>query len=119
MSSIIRSSLVASWIVIMIVAAVAQRVTAHEAAALNEEYVVGLAGDSMTAKPATETLCGIVDSVDQGHDTLRVRLSPGNNIEDFKVQDGLIFNAVRYGDTVELTVERTNGEQTIVGLRKD
>jgi hypothetical protein len=35
------------------------------------------------------------------------------------VQDGLLFNAVRYGDQVEVTVEDINGATTIVGLMKD
>jgi len=35
--------------------------------------------------------------------------------EEFKVQDGLIFNAVGFGDTVEVTVEK----RTIVSLRKE
>jgi hypothetical protein len=50
-------------------------------------------------------LRGVVDSVDEGHDTLKVRLSQ-NRTEEFKVQDGLIFNAVRFGDTVGVTVEK-------------
>jgi Cu/Ag efflux protein CusF len=45
-----------------------------------------------------------------------VRLSSGA-VTDFKVQDGLIFNAVRYGDQVEITVESIEGAATIVGLR--
>jgi Cu/Ag efflux protein CusF len=38
-------------------------------------------------------------------------------VADFKVQDGMIFNAVRYGDHVEITVENIEGAKTIVGLR--
>ena len=37
---------------------------------------------------------------------------------DFKVQDGLIFNAVHDGDQVEITVENIEGAKTIVGLKK-
>jgi Cu/Ag efflux protein CusF len=36
----------------------------------------------------------------------------------FKVQDGLIFNAVHRGDYVEVTVENIGGKKTIVGLKK-
>jgi hypothetical protein len=35
---------------------------------------------------------------------------------DPKVRDGLLFNAVRYGDQVEVTVENIDGAKTIVGL---
>jgi hypothetical protein len=35
------------------------------------------------------------------------------------VRDGLIFNAVRYGDQVEVTVENIDGAKTIVGLTKN
>ncbi|HMF47195.1 MAG TPA: hypothetical protein VK603_01035 [Candidatus Saccharimonadales bacterium] len=43
--------------------------------------------------------------------------SPSGAVANFKVQDGLIFNAVRYGDQVEITVENIEGAKTIVGLR--
>lgn len=38
---------------------------------------------------------------------------------DLKVHDGLLFNAVRYGDQVEVTVENIDGARTIVGLIKE
>ncbi|PAY09822.1 hypothetical protein [Bradyrhizobium viridifuturi] len=68
--------------------------------------------------PATETLRGIVDSVDEGNDTLLIRLS-ADRTEPFKVQDGLIFNAVRFGDPVEISVQTISGFPTIVGLTKE
>jgi Cu/Ag efflux protein CusF len=37
----------------------------------------------------------------------------------FKVQDGLIFNAVKPGDKVSLIVERTGDELTIKQLTKE
>jgi hypothetical protein len=40
-------------------------------------------------------------------------------MERFKVQDGLLFNAVRYGDQVDITVQNITGAMTIVGLRKE
>ncbi|MCC8977491.1 hypothetical protein H8A92_01335 [Bradyrhizobium sp. 10BB] len=68
--------------------------------------------------PASETLRGVVDSVDERNDTLMIRLSAGR-IEPFKVQDGLIFNAVRFGDPVEISVQNISGFRTIVGLSKE
>ena len=73
---------------------------------------------NIALQPATETLRGVVESVDQRHDTLKLRLSP-DRAEEFNVQDGLIFNSVRYGDLVELTVKKTSGTRTIVGLRRE
>jgi hypothetical protein len=69
-------------------------------------------------RPATETLRGVVDSIDQGRDTINIRLSPGP-IERLRVQDGLIFNAVRYGDKVKVIVQTIAGAKTIIGLVKE
>ena len=67
---------------------------------------------------AGETLRGVVASVDEGKDTITVRLSPSGVTGDFRVQDGLVFDAVRYGDQVEFTVVVIHGAKTIVQLRK-
>jgi Cu/Ag efflux protein CusF len=39
--------------------------------------------------------------------------------EDYKVKDGLLFNAVKAGDKVQVTVERIDGKMTITGLQKE
>jgi Cu/Ag efflux protein CusF len=49
---------------------------------------------------------------------MKIRL-PAETTEQFKVQDGLIFNAVRYGDHVEVTIQNIAGAKTIVGLSKE
>ena len=36
--------------------------------------------------------------------------------EQFKVQDGLMFDAVRFGDAVEVLVQSVDGLRTIVSL---
>jgi hypothetical protein len=36
-----------------------------------------------------------------------------------RAQDGLIFNSVRYGDAVEVTVQNIAGSKTVVGLTKE
>jgi protein-tyrosine-phosphatase len=64
-----------------------------------------------------ETLQGVITAIDERNDRISVRLIPDNNSE-FKVQDGLIFNAIRNGDRVEITVENVGGAKTIVGLKK-
>jgi Cu/Ag efflux protein CusF len=64
-----------------------------------------------------ESLRGVVASVDERNDRITLRL-PSNASVDLKVRDGLLFNAVRYGDQVEVVVEDIDGAKTIVGLGK-
>ena len=56
--------------------------------------------------------------MDERNDRITVRLRSGTT-EDFRVQDGLVFNAVHNGDPVEITIESIDGANTIVGLRKE
>jgi hypothetical protein len=87
----------------------------------SDEQKTGVAitqGAAVTAKPPTELLRGVVASVDQGSDMIEIRLSP-EKAEQFRVQDGLVFNSVRYGDQVEITVQNIAGAKTIVGLKKE
>lgn len=67
-------------------------------------------------KPATETVRGVVESFDEGKDVITLRLS-SERVEQFRVQDGLVFNAIRFGDDVEVTVQDIAGARTIVGLK--
>ena len=83
-----------------------------------ESIAVLTLGPDMTRPPATETLRGVVDSVDQGRNTIEIRLSQDRD-EFFKVQDGLIFDAVRFGDPVEIAVQTISGARTIVRLFKE
>ncbi|PDT72409.1 hypothetical protein CO675_35890 [Bradyrhizobium sp. C9] len=83
-----------------------------------EQLETAVALQAAAAHPsASETLRGVVDSVDERNDTLLIRLSAGRT-EPFRVQDGLIFNAVRFGDPVEISVQTISGFPTIVGLTK-
>ena len=68
-------------------------------------------------RPATEAFGGTVARVDERNDTIVIRRSPGQT-EELKVQDGLLFSAVRYGDQVDVTVQNIDGARTIVGLMK-
>jgi hypothetical protein len=65
-----------------------------------------------------ETLRGVVAAVDERNDRITIRLSSDAST-NLKVRDGLLFNAVRYGDQVEVTVENIDGAKTVVGLTKD
>jgi protein-tyrosine-phosphatase len=75
----------------------------------------------VSTAPANETLRGVVASVDERNDTISVRLqsSPAGVALDFKVLDGLVFDAVRFGDRVAFTVETVNGAKTITRLTKE
>ncbi|WP_407152044.1 hypothetical protein [Bradyrhizobium sp. ORS 86] len=84
----------------------------------NQDSVIALAQVATVRPPPIEKLRGIVDSVDERNDTIRIRLSP-DRAEPFKVQDGLLFNAVRFGDPVEISVQDISGAPTIVGLSKE
>ena len=74
---------------------------------------------ALAARPRPqETLEGVVTAVYERNDRITVRLRSGTT-EDFRVQDGLVFNAVHNGDPVEITIESIDGANTIVGLRKE
>src|SRR5690348_10203816 len=118
MSPIIRPlfSVVAMSVAVMILASLAAAddpaVIEHDRSAASQ--TVGIAG---LPRPATEAFRGIVASVDERNDTIVIRRSAGQ-AEEFKVQDGLLFSAVRYGDQVDVTVQNIDGAKTIVGLMK-
>jgi hypothetical protein len=65
-----------------------------------------------------QTLRGTVTMVDEPNDKVTLRLSP-NETADLKVDDGLLFNALRYGDAVRVTVRTIGGAKTIVDLIKE
>jgi protein-tyrosine-phosphatase len=67
--------------------------------------------------PPRETLSGMITAVDEGKGQITLQVDSGID-STFKVQDGLIFNAVHRGDHVEITVETIKGTKTIVGLKK-
>ncbi|WP_426442726.1 hypothetical protein [Bradyrhizobium genosp. P] len=65
-----------------------------------------------------ETLRGFVEAVDERNDVMTLRL-PSNVVAALKVNDGLLFNAVRYGDQVEVTVKNIDGAETIIGCVRE
>jgi hypothetical protein len=69
--------------------------------------------------PAQQTFRGIVASTDERNDAFTIQLASTGTTGDFKVQDGLLFNSVRYGDPIEITVETIDGARTIIGLKKE
>jgi Cu/Ag efflux protein CusF len=65
-----------------------------------------------------EKVRGTVTGIDERNDRITLRLASDSS-GDFRVQDPLVFNAVRDGDRVEITVEDIDGKKTIVGLKKE
>jgi len=90
----------------------------HQVTPGGDEIATLIQTTVVTRPPATETLRGVVDSTDQATDTIKVRLS-SDNTEQFKVQDGLMFDAVRFGDPVQISVQNISGARTIVRLLKE
>jgi Cu/Ag efflux protein CusF len=74
---------------------------------------------------AQETLRGEVATVDEASGKIGIKLSGTVGSSDvtaptsFKVRDGLIFNAVKPGDKVSFTAERSGNEMLIRDLKKD
>ncbi|WP_204378202.1 hypothetical protein [Tardiphaga robiniae] len=65
-----------------------------------------------------ETLYGIVALVDERNNKVTVRL-PSDETIDLKVVDGLLFDALRYGDAVRVTVRIVGGAKEIVDLIRE
>ena len=74
---------------------------------------------------AQETLKGDVATVDEASGKIAIKLSGTVGSGDttaptsFKVQDGLLFNAVKPGDKVSIVVERIGDNMTIKKLTKE
>jgi Cu/Ag efflux protein CusF len=79
-----------------------------------------------SAALAQQALTGSVAKVDEANGKLTIQqtqsgtvgTSTGGAAEDFKVQDGLLFNALRPGDKVVFTVTEVGGLKTITKLEK-
>ena len=74
---------------------------------------------------AQDTLQGVVATVDEASGKIGIKLSGTVGSGDattptsFKVEDGLVFNAVKPGDKVSIVVERTGAGLTIKKLTKE
>jgi Cu/Ag efflux protein CusF len=93
-------------------------VAAREAIVVHIESLV----PTLATTASATSLKGVVASVDERNDRISIRLqstATGETTEDYKVQDGLVFDAVRFGDAVAFTVETIKGAKTITGLTKE
>ena len=75
---------------------------------------------------AQQSMTGTISKVDEASGKVAIQLAQGGTVgassgaapEEFKVQDGLLFNAIKPGDKVRFTVTDTGGVKTITKLEK-
>jgi Cu/Ag efflux protein CusF len=75
---------------------------------------------------AQQALTGSVTKIDEANGKITIQqtqsgtvgTSTGGAAEDFKVQDGLLFNALQPGDKVVFTATEVGGVKTITKLEK-
>jgi Cu/Ag efflux protein CusF len=75
---------------------------------------------------AQQSLTGTITKVDEPNGKVTIQqtqsgtvgANSGGAAEDFKVQDGLMFNALKAGDRVVFTANETGGVKTITKLEK-
>jgi Cu/Ag efflux protein CusF len=75
---------------------------------------------------AQQSLTGTISKVDEANGKIAIQQAQGGTVgassggaaEEFKVQDGLMFNAVKPGDKVAVTVTESGGVKTITKLEK-
>jgi len=72
------------------------------------------------------TLKGEITKLDEATGTLTLKRDQSGTVggaggatADYKVKDGLLFNAVKAGDKVRITVNRVDGKMTITKLQKE
>jgi Cu/Ag efflux protein CusF len=75
---------------------------------------------------AQQVLTGSITKVDEANGKIAIQqtqsgtvgANTGGAADEFKVQDGLLFNAVQVGDKVVFTVTEIGGVKTITKLEK-
>jgi Cu/Ag efflux protein CusF len=75
---------------------------------------------------AQQALTGSITKVDEANGKITIQqtqsgtvgANTGGGAEDFKVQDGLLFNAFQVGDKVVFTATEIGGVKTITKLEK-
>lgn len=99
--------------------AIAQDVQGMGSGAKGQSVQVG------TSSGTSETLKGEVAAVDEASGKISIKLSSTVGSSNattptyFKVQDGLVFNAIKPGDKVSFTAERKGEEITITKLKRE
>jgi Cu/Ag efflux protein CusF len=79
-----------------------------------------------SAALAQQSLTGTITKVDEPNGKVTIQQSQsgtvgansGGTAEDFKVQDGLMFNALKAGDRVVFTASEIGGVKTVTKIEK-
>jgi Cu/Ag efflux protein CusF len=81
---------------------------------------------AISTASAQQVRHGSVSKIDEPNGTITIRQTPDGTVgtsnaasSNFKVQDGLLFNALRAGDKVTFTVDDINGAKTITKLQQE
>jgi Cu/Ag efflux protein CusF len=75
---------------------------------------------------AQQTGMGTISRVDEANGKIAIQQTQGGTVganaggasEEFKVQDGLMFNALREGDKITFTADQIGGVKTITKIEK-
>lgn len=73
---------------------------------------------------AQQSMTGTISKVDEANGKVAIQQTQGGTVgasaaaQEFKVQDGLVFNAIKPGDKVTFTVTDSGGVKTITKLDK-
>lgn len=75
---------------------------------------------------AQQSLTGTISKVDEAKGSITIQQTQSGTVgantggagDEFKVQDGLMFNALQAGDRVVFTASEMNGVKTITKLQK-
>ena len=75
---------------------------------------------------AQQSRTGSITKVDEANGKITIQETQGGTVgassgsaaEEFKVQDGLLFNAVQVGDKVTFTAAEKDGVKTVTKLQK-
>src|SRR3954471_24695450 len=81
---------------------------------------------SCSSGMAQQSMTGTISKVDEASGKVAIQQTQSGTVgagsggaaEEFKVQDGLLFNAVKPGDKVTVTVTEIGGVKTITKLEK-
>ena len=82
---------------------------------------------AMSAASAQQAMKGVVTAIDEPAGTLSIQQTTTGTVganaaaatDSYRVQDGLLFNAVRLGDKVAISVETIDGVKTITLTTKN
>jgi Cu/Ag efflux protein CusF len=75
---------------------------------------------------AQQSLTGTITKVDEPNGKVTIQQTPSGTVgasnggaaDDFKVQDGLMFNALKAGDRVVFTASEIGGVKTVTKIEK-